>query len=140
MDASRRRFDSLLEWLVAATVAIVAVAALTVAANQLRDVRAIVPVIAKEAPAVSPGPGIPPGVVSVPILLLGDGRQVRIGDTFEAVVARLGARAQILSVSVDDTGARSQVVRSYIENRMQFFLVFDSDRETSARLGAIYIR
>jgi hypothetical protein len=139
MDVSRRRFGSLVEWLLAAGFFAAGIVSLSIAADQFRDVDAIVPVIANEAPAPTPVLGIPAGVVSLPILQLGAGREVRLGQTLDDVVARLGTAAQLVSESAGDTDGRPHLIRSYLENRLQFILVFDAERTTAARLSAIYM-
>lgn len=141
MDAPRRRFGSLVEWLVAAVCVGAALSILSIAVQEFRSVRAVVPVIAKEASPVVAVSGIPPGVVPVPLLLLGDNRELRIGERLTDVVERLGSSAQLISESVDDVNGRRLLTRFYNDVGGQFILVFEAaTRDVDSRLSAIFIR
>ena len=141
MDATRRRFGSVVEWLVAGVCATAGVAMPPTVTAEFRSVRPVVPVSATEAqPAVSL-PGIPPGVVSVPLLLLSDDRELRVGERLVDVAGRLGSAIQPVSESVDDVRGRRQISRFYDQDGVRFILVFDSaGRDADARLAAIFLR
>src|SRR5262245_2171070 len=98
MDATRRRFGSLIEWLVAAACAAGTAALVSVAIEEFRSVRAVVPVIAG-APESVPAASIPSGAVRVPLLLLGNNRRVSVGEQLAGVAEHLGATAQLVSES-----------------------------------------
>lgn len=141
MDATRKRFGSLVEWLVAGTCAAGAVTLLSLAIQEFRAVRAVVPVIAGEAPAPAAVAGIPAGVVRVPLLLLGNGRRVSLGQSLTAVAEHLGAAAQLVSESLEDTSAGRRITRFYADVGIQFILVFDDiGRDGSPRVSAIFVR
>ncbi len=140
MDATRRRFGSLVEWLVAAACTAGAALLVSVAVQEVRTVRTIVPVIAEEA-LESPIAGIPPGVVRVPLLLLGNGRRVSLGQPLRHVAEHLGAAAQLVSESLEETSAGRRMTRFYSDVGVQFILVFDTiGRDTHPRLSAIFVR
>lgn len=141
MDATRRRFGSLVEWLVAAACAVGAVALVSIAFQEFRSVRAVVPVIAEQAPEPSAVGGLPPGVVRVPLLLLGNDRQVSIGQPLKAVAEHLGAAAQLVSESLQDTSAGRRITRVYSDVGIQFILVFDAvGRDATPRVSAIFVQ
>ena len=140
MDATRRRFGSLVEWLVAAAFTVGAAALVSIAFQEFRAVRAVIPVIAEQAP----GPAVsrlPSGVVRVPLLLLGNGRRVSIGQPLTMVAEQLGAAAQLVSESLEDTSAGRRITRFYDDVGIRFILVFDAiGREAPPRLSAIFVQ
>ena len=141
MDATRKRFGSLVEWLVAGTCAAGAATILSYAVQEFHTVRAVIPVIAQEAPVAAAVPGIPAGVVQVPLLLLGNGRRVSLGQPLTAVAEHLGAAAQLVSESLEDTAAGRRITRFYSDVGIQFILVFDDiGRDDSPRVSAIFVR
>jgi len=142
MDATRRRFGSLLEWFCAAVCAVGSVLLASLTIENFRNVPAVVPVIAEEAPeppaAIS---GIPAGVARVPLLLLANMREVRLGDRLDDVTERLGPTTRLESESHEDVGGARRVTRFYSDAGVQFVLVFDArSRDQNARVSAIFIR
>ena len=141
MEATRRRFGSLVEWLVAAACAVGAAVLLSIAFQEFRSVRAIVPVSAEQAPEPSAAAGVPPGVVRVPLLLLGNGRRVSVGQPLTAVSDHLGAAAQLVSESLEETAAGRRITRFYSELGTQFIVVFDTiGRDGPPRVSAIFVQ
>ena len=141
MDATRRRFGSLVEWLFAASCAAGAIATLMVVVHEFRGVRAVVPVIAEAAVEAPPNAGIPSDVVKVPLLLLPNEREVRLGQRLAEVAEHLGAAAELVSESFDDTDAGRRITRFYNDVGVQFVLVFDDLRRNGdARVSAIFMR
>ena len=141
MDATRRRFGSLLEWLCAAVCAAGGLFLVSLGINNLQRVPAIVPVIAEEAPDPAPIAGIPPGVARIPLLLLAGNREVHLGDRLGDVTARLGPGAQLMSESREDSGKGLRATRFYTDVGVQFILVFDAaSRDQDLRLSSIFIR
>ncbi len=141
MDATRRRFGSLIEWLVAAACAAGAAALVSIAIEEARSVRPVVPVIAGEAPELLPAASIPSGVVRVPLLLLGNNRQVSVGQPLKAVAEHLGATAQLVSESLEETVAGRRIPRFYNDVGIQFILVSDAiGRDAPPRVSAIFVR
>lgn len=141
MDATRRRFGSLLEWMCAALCTAGGGLLLSIAVHNVRDVPAVVPVIAQEAPNPAPIAGIPPGVAWVPLLLLQNNREVHVGDRLGDVARRLGPTAQLVSESREDVGRGIRATRFYTDVGIQFILVFDAaNRDQEPRLSTIFIR
>jgi len=142
MEATRVRFGSVLEWVLAAAVIAAALVAGSIVFQEFRSVRAVMPVIAGEAGIFyDPPAGIPPRAVSVPLLLLGNGQEVRIGDRASEVAARLGSAAKLISESVERTEVRERLTRFYIEVGVQFAVVYEAiERTAEPRVAAIYLR
>src|SRR5439155_25882337 len=95
MDATRARVSSLLEWLVAAACIVTVLAIGSVLLRDLRTVSAATPVIANEEVLADPPAAVPARSVSVPMLLLGNGAALRVGDTAAELSARIGADAEV---------------------------------------------
>jgi len=141
MDATRRRFGSLLEWLCAAICAAGGAFLVSAGINNLQRVPAIVPVIAETIPDPVSIPGIPPGVARVPLLLLAGNRELHLGDRLGDVISRLGPGAQLMSEAREDVGKGLRATRFYTDIGIQFILVFDGgSRDQDLRLSTIFIR
>jgi hypothetical protein len=135
LEATRVRFGSILEWLVAAAVCIAAMAAAATLYSELRTVRPVVPVMAGEALVHEAPAGIPARSISVPMLLLRNDLELRVGDAASDVAARLGGIATLVSESLD--GVRS--TRFYDALGTRFVIVLDAaDRSGEPRISAIY--
>jgi hypothetical protein len=140
METTRMRFGSILEWLLAATLIVAALAAGSIVFREVRTVRAVMPVIAGEAQAHEAPAGIPERAISVPMLLLGNGREVRLGDRASEVAARLGAAVQIVSESLDQTAVRERITRFYDALGTRFIVVFEGGAGAGdPRVAAIYL-
>jgi len=101
----RARLGSALEWFVAALFLIATIAVALLIARELR----VSPPVAQAAPesdAVLPV-AVPARAISVPVLLLLDGKEVRVGDPVDAVARNLGRSA----------GSKSTAARSAIDSR-----------------------
>ena len=141
MDATRRPVGSLVEWLCAAICAAGAVTLISIAVHEFRSVRPVIPVIAEEVPASLPTAEIPSGAARVPILLLPNKREVRLGETLANVAERLGTAAQLVSESLEETVAGQRITRFYNDVGVQFVVVFDAPRQgLEPRVSAIFIR
>jgi hypothetical protein len=142
MEATRARFGSAIEWLLAAVFIIAAVAVASVVVRELRTVSASMPVIAREAqaPDVIPA-GVPARAVSVPVLLLSGKKEVRVGDTFSAIAARLGRDAEIGTQAVERSRFGDRLTRFYELGGTRFVLVFEPfEARGEPRVAAIYLQ
>jgi hypothetical protein len=141
VGAARMRLGAILEWLLAAAVIVAAVSVGSVALREVRTVRAVMPVIAREArPGQAPA-GLPPRSVAVPMVLLGDGREVRLGDRAADVAARLGAAVRVVSESIERSDAHARITRFYDYLGLQFVLVFEAPQPAAEpHVAAIYLR
>ena len=142
MQATRARFGSALEWVLAA--AIIAVVFLTgsIIWRELKTVSATMPIIARES---QPSPIVPAGVparaVSVPVLLLQGEKQVRVGDTVSTVAARLGREAEVGSQIVERARYGERLTRFYEHQGTRFVLVFEPfEPHGEPKVAAIYLQ
>ena len=140
MDATRRRFGSFVEWLFAAACAAGVVMAMASAVQEIRNVRPVVPVSA-QAIADTSIAGVPPDVVRVPLLLLANKRQVRLGERLTDVGEHLGSAARLVSESFEETAVGRRITRFYDDLGVQFVIVFDAAGQSAdPRVSAIFIR
>ena len=143
MAATRRRFESFVEWALAATfiAALLGIGSVVVREIRSVNVNAVTPVIAREPTQMPPIPaGVPSRAVSVPLLLLEDGKQVRIGDSVAAITSRLGHQAEIRTPTTDHTLTGVRLTRYYDYGGTRFSLVFEVvGTSGDMRLAAIYL-
>jgi hypothetical protein len=146
MDAvrvsGRFRLNPFVEWILA--VAFVA-AGLTVASIFVRGLeesaaaehRAPEP----SAPStVSVPASVPERAVSVQVLPLADGKEVRVGETASAVATRLGRAAESGRQEVDGSPHGERLTRFYEYAGSQFILVFEPrERQGEPYVAGIYL-
>jgi hypothetical protein len=142
VEAARIRIGAIVEWVVAAAFILAALVVGSIVVREFRTVRAVAPVIAREAPApVPPTPaGVPARAVSVPVLLFSDGKEVRVGDTVTTIGARLGRDAETGTPAIERAPNGERVTRFYQYGGTRFVLVFEPfERDAEARIAAIYL-
>lgn len=142
MEATRVRVEPFVEWAVAAAFIVAMLAVGSIAVREFRTVTAMTPVIARETLPPAPTPaGVPPRAVSVPVLLLADGKDVRVGDSLAVVAARLGRQAEVGSQIVEPAAHGERLTRFYEHAGTQFVLVFEPfQRGGEPRIAAIYLQ
>ena len=143
MEATRARFGSALEWIVAAAFIVIAFAVGSIALRELRTVSAALPVIAHEAQAstATPPAGVPARAVSVPVLLLPGGKEVRVGESVAAIAARLGREAEVGTQSVERARFGERLTRFYEHEGVRFVLVFEPfEHNGTPKVAAIYLQ
>jgi hypothetical protein len=75
------------------------------------------------------------------MLLLADGKEVRVGDTLPAIAARLGRQAEMGSQSVDRTPQGERLTRFYEHGGTRFVLVFEPfESGGEPTVAAIYLQ
>jgi hypothetical protein len=143
MEAARVRvrLAPALEWLVAA---VFLVATLGVASLIVRELRtapaAVTPATVVAMPAALPA-AVPARAISVPVLLLVDGRQVKVGDSVEDVARVLGRAAEVGTQVVDRGALGERLTRYYEHQGTRFLLVFEPfERKGALRVAAIYLQ
>jgi hypothetical protein len=145
MDVVRTRVGSAVEWVVAAAFLL---ATLAVGSLVLRELRAAAsagpdnanPAISTTAAAALPA-SLGPKAVSVPLLILAEGRELHVGDTAARVADVLGREAET-GVQQSDIGPLGErTTRFYDYSGTRFALVFESpDKSPSPRVTAIYLQ
>ena len=144
MDAlgvrSQLRFSAVFEWVIAAAFLVATLAVASLIVRELRDqptveASPVLPVLAN-VPA-----SVPSGAVSVPVLPLANGVELRIGQTVSAVSARLGRAAESGRQEVDKGALGERLTRFYEYQGTRFILVFEPfERGGEAKLAAIFLR
>lgn len=142
MEATRARFGSAIEWVLAAVFILAAAAIGSIALRELRTVDATMPVIAREPQSGATTPaGVPARAVSVPVLLLAGKKQVRVGDAFSAVAARLGRDAEVGSQVAEPSRFGERLTRFYENAGTRFVLVFEPfEAGGEPKVAAIYLQ
>jgi hypothetical protein len=142
MEARRSRlgFASFVEWLIAAGVIGVVLVAGSLIVREIRTVRAVTPVLAGPA-AMEPPPGVPPRAVSVPMVVLADGKQLHVGARLSDVAAVLGQAAQVGADAIERAAGRQRLTRFYDYIGSRFAVVFEpSDPASEPQVVAIYLQ
>ena len=132
------RFSSIVEWMVAVAFLGASVLIVSLIAWELRER----PLPALAAPQLSSiPPAIPARAVSVPVLPLLGGQEIRVGETVSAISARLGRSAELGRQEVDRGRGGERLTRFYEYRGTSFILVFEPlERQGEAQLAAIYLR
>jgi hypothetical protein len=140
MDTTRARISSLFEWLVALA-CIFGVAAIgSVLMRDMSNVAAVAPVIAHEEPPPDPPAAVPPRSVSVPVLLLANGSELRVGDVAVDALAHLRAESEVAPRAIDRTTLGERVTRFYAQNGQRFAVVLQPlAADGDVRVAAIYL-
>jgi hypothetical protein len=127
MEGTRFRLVGLLEWAIAAAAVVGLLAVGSVVFDDFRSVRPVVPVIAGAArSAVFPALARP-GAVSVPMLVLPDGRTLTVGDA-ESTLDFLGPRAQSAPAAFERFDSGQRELRTYRYSGMDFMVVTVADK------------
>ncbi len=135
----RARLGSVLEWLIAATFLLATVAVATLIVRELRSAPpAAAPL---EAPVATLPTGVPTRAISVPVLLLLDGKEVRVGQTINDVSRELGREAEVGRQQSDRGALGERLTRFYEHNGTRFVLVFEPfERNGVLRVAGIYLQ
>jgi hypothetical protein len=143
METTRVRLESVLEWVLAAAFILATLVAGSLVIREFRVVTAVAPVIARETarPATPTPESVPPRSVSVPVLLLADGKELRVGETISQIAGRLGRQAEVGTQSVEQAPNGERLTRFYEHAGSRFVLVFEPfERNAEPRIAAIYLQ
>jgi hypothetical protein len=119
------------------------VATLAVGSLVLRELRAVASSTGPQpATAFPQGPpaGLPERAVSVPLLLLAEGKEVRVGHTVDRVASVLGREAETGVQHADRGPLGERITRFYDFSGTRFALVFESPAGSVPKVTAIYIQ
>lgn len=142
MDVTRVRVGSAIEWLVAAgfLTATVLVGSLIV-----RELRTAAPAAGRvraedQVPAVLPA-SVPSRAISVPVLLLLDGKEIRVGDSVDKIATLLGRGAEVGTQAVERGAIGERLTRFYEYAGTRFVLVFEPfETKGEPRVAGIYLQ
>jgi hypothetical protein len=141
MDAIRARVGSVFEWVIAAVFLLATLAVGTLIVQELRRAPIEPPAAAAESTNEEIPPSVPARAISVPMLLLFDGRQIRLGDTIEAIAAALGRGAETGAQQVDRGPLGERITRFYEHAGTRFILVFQrAPKAAESKVAAIFIQ
>ena len=140
MDASRVRFGSAFEMIVVGGFLAATFVVASLIVRELRTDRSALPVRAETvAPSAVPS-AIPTQAISVPVLLLLDGKQIRIGDSVEHIAALLGPDAEVGEGARERGPIGDRITRQYEHAGTRFMLVFEPfEARGQLRVAGIYI-
>jgi hypothetical protein len=141
--ATRLHFSSLVEWVAAAALMGLIVVGGSFLVREFHNVSALMPISARETPLSVPPPvaSVPPRMVSIPVLLLSQGKEVRVGDSASQVASRLGSDVQVESESVERAAAGERVIRFYRSGGRRFILAIEPfEPGAEPRVSAIYVQ
>ena len=135
------RLSAIAEWLVAASFLVATALIVALIIRELRPDPALDAATAP-VPALSSTPAaIPSGAVSVPLLPLADGTELKVGQSLSAISERLGRAAESGRQEVDRVANGERLTRFYEYGGTKFILVFEPfEPKTEPRLAAIYLR
>ena len=139
MQPTRTGSAAVLEWALAGALMFAVVAVGGVVVREFRTVTAVMPVIASDTATPVGSAALPERSISIPLLLLADGNEVRVGDTAASIRARLGQKAEIGRQMVEKTALGERITRFYEHFGARFVLVFESLRGPEPRVAAIYL-
>lgn len=141
MEVTRARLGSVVEWVIAAACILAALGAGALGFRELRSVPAVTPVIAESAPIPEPPAAVPSRAVSIPMLILATGAQLRVGEHATAVAAKLDPSWQVGTDSLERRGDGERLTRTYEDGASHFLLVFDRPIPgADLSVSAIYVQ
>jgi hypothetical protein len=140
MDVATTRWNSVVEWCLAAAFLLATLLVGSLIVRELRVVSATEAVRADPlTPARTPS-GVPPRAISVPVLLLMDGHEIHIGATVQEVAELLGRDAEVGTIHVDRGALGDRLTRVYEHGETRFVLVFEPfEAQGPPRVVAIYL-
>ena len=96
---------------------------------------------ASEPASLSLPAGVPTRAISVPVLLLLDGKEVRVGQSVDHVSRALGRASEVGRQLADRGALGERLTRFYDHNGTRFVLVFEPfERNGDLRVAGIYLQ
>ena len=141
MDAPpRTAVRAVVEWVVAAALLAAVVGVGSNAVQHLRSVTAVTPVSADGAGSQVPTASVPDGAVSVPMLLLPNSQEIRVGDVASQALDRLENVRDREAPAVERGPNGERQTRLLEADGMRFVLVIEPfARDSEPRIAAIYL-
>jgi hypothetical protein len=139
MDAIRGRLSLSAEWISAA---VLLVGTVVVAVLMVRELR-MAPRAAASAtePVSATATAVPADAVSVPALMLGADRDVRVGNFADDALAKIGSAASLVKQVAERGPLGARDVRTYKLAGTTFILVLEPfERNGAPRVAAIYLQ
>jgi hypothetical protein len=139
MEATRPRSSLSGDWFIAAALL---AATLLVGVLVVRELR-VAPraVTAASEPVGATSVSVPSDAVSVPTLMLGAGKEIRVGDPRVETLARLDAAVTLVKQAEEQGPLGVREIRAYQLAGTKFILVFEPfERRGAPRVAAIYLQ
>jgi hypothetical protein len=140
VQVTRARFGSVVEWIVAAGCILLALGIGSFALREVQTLRPVTPVNAEGARLPELPVNVPPRAVSVPMLLLSSGAQLRVGERASTIATKINAGWQVGIDALERSATGDRVTRSYDDGGTQFTLVFEPLEGAELRLAAIFLQ
>jgi hypothetical protein len=140
MRSTRIPVAAAIEWIVAALVVLACAAGVRTLVTEVGTATRIMPVIADHGgPLPAPPATVPPRVVSLSLLALGAGGEVRVGDPASKLRTVLRSAAPH-SETVEHTRLGDRITRAYDTGGLRFILVLERRQEDAEpRVAGIYL-
>jgi hypothetical protein len=140
MKTTRVPVAAAIEWMVAALVVLVCAAGLKTLVSEVGSATRIMPVSAEHQSEVPAPPAtVPSRVVSLSLLALGSGGELRIGDPASKVRTLLRS-AIPHAQTVEHTTRGDRITRAYDAGGLRFVLVLEqSGADEEPRVAGIYL-
>jgi hypothetical protein len=123
VEVTRVRFGSVLEWLVAAACILAVVAGAALLLGDVQSIRAVTPVIAGSVSQPQPPANLPPRAVSVPLLVLGPGSEIHVGERAAGIADKLWSWWESGPASLERGAYGERVTRFYDDGQRKFTVV-----------------
>jgi hypothetical protein len=136
VEERRFRVGSLFEWVAAASGVAVLVWLVSVPVQRLLGPR----VEASIDAAVSLPPGVPGGATNVPVILLLDGREIRLGELHTRLVQLLPDKLVDGPVVRSNGEFGERHTRAYVVNGLKFYVVCErAEPAAPLRISGIFV-
>ena len=141
MDAPRTTRRAAAEWVAAAGILVALLVVVSAVLRDVRTVRPVLPVSAWEATLPAPTASVPERAISVPLLLLPGGVEIRVGDADREVRAKLATAVNLGPVAVERGLHGERQTRTLQYQDVRFALVVEPfEQEIEPRVAAIYLK
>jgi len=147
VQVTRARFGSLLEWAVAALCALALAAGGSFAVHHLGSAPGpVVPVAAEEVLDVPlttayPPASVPSKAVSVPLVVLSTGSELRLGEMESVAAGKLKPAWRVGGDVLERGAAGNRITRTYDDSGHRFILVLEPPTGgAERRISALYVR
>jgi hypothetical protein len=137
IDAPRHRISFSGEWL---TAVVFLLGTLLVGLLIVRELR-VVPAASGSTEPASSVPAVPADAVSVPTLMVGGDREIKVGDRAADALGQLGASVTLVKQTEERGPIGTREIRSYQLAGTRFIIVFEPfERRGELRVAAIYLQ
>jgi hypothetical protein len=139
MDATRTRLSFAGDWLTAAAFLVGTLLVVLLIVRELRSIPGANPSAASTLSSTSAA--VPAEAVSVPMLMLGEAHELRVGDRAADAIAHLEQKVTLLSKGTERGPFGDREIRSYRLAATRFIVVLEPfERAGEPRVAGIYLQ